>query len=85
MNERKKASWKMAAALLLTLVPMLAVVGILASTQGADDRFIYIGLADAQKLFHHPYEITHVLVQMSERTVDPLELADCRRGASHHL
>ena len=42
------------------------VAGILAPTQGADDTFIYLGLADAQQRFKHPNELTHVLVQLSD-------------------
>ena len=42
------------------------VAGILAPTQGADDTFIYLGLADAQQRFNHPNEMTHVLVQLKD-------------------
>lgn len=40
------------------------VSGILARTQGADDFFIYLRLADAQRLFRHEQELTHVLVRL---------------------
>jgi putative ABC transport system permease protein len=46
------------------------VAGLLAPTQGADDSFIYLPLKDAQQMFHHPGELTHVLVRLS----DPNEL-----------
>ncbi len=42
------------------------VAGVLAATQGADDTFIYLGLADAQKRFNHANEITHVLVRLND-------------------
>lgn len=42
------------------------VAAILAPTQGADDTFIYLGLADAQRRFKHPNELTHVLVQLKD-------------------
>jgi len=42
------------------------VAGILGKTQGAEDAFIYLGLADAQRRFGHPTEITHVLVQLKD-------------------
>jgi putative ABC transport system permease protein len=42
------------------------VTGILAPTQGADDTFIYLRLADAQRIFHHPNELTHILVRLGD-------------------
>lgn len=42
------------------------VAGILAPTGGADDRFIYLRLEDAQALFQHPGELTHILVRLSD-------------------
>jgi putative ABC transport system permease protein len=42
------------------------VTGILAPTQGAEDTFIHLPLADAQLLFHHPFELTHILVRLAE-------------------
>ena len=41
------------------------VAGILAPTQGAEDAFIYLGLADAQRRFHRPSELTHILVRLA--------------------
>ena len=42
------------------------VTGILAATQGADDTFIYLRLADAQRRFQHPNELTHILVRLAD-------------------
>ena len=42
------------------------VAGILAPTQGADDTFIFLRLADAQQLFHHTNELTHILVRLTD-------------------
>ena len=42
------------------------VAGLLAPRQSADDTFIFLGLADAQKRFNHPDEMTHVLVQLKD-------------------
>jgi putative ABC transport system permease protein len=42
------------------------VVGILASTQGAEDTFIHMRLADAQRRFDHPSELTHILVRLAD-------------------
>src|SRR5439155_14517717 len=36
------------------------VAGLLAPTQGAEDSFLYLPLQDAQRLFHHPRELTHL-------------------------
>jgi len=46
------------------------VTGILERTQGADDTFIYLRLADAQEKFHHTNELTHMLIRLK----DPNEL-----------
>jgi len=46
-----------------------SVAGILAPTQGADDSFIYLRLADAQRLFEHPSELTHILVRLTDPEV----------------
>jgi|ERR1044071_3829568 putative ABC transport system permease protein len=46
------------------------VAGILAATQGAEDTFIHLSLTDAQRLFGHPHELTHILVRLR----DPNEL-----------
>lgn len=42
------------------------VAGILAPTHGADDTFIFLRLADAQRLFKHPNELTHILVRLAD-------------------
>ena len=46
------------------------VSALLASTQGADDTFIYLPLPDAQRLFQRPKQLTHILVRLT----DPDEL-----------
>jgi len=46
------------------------VAGIIQHGGGADDGFIYMRLADAQSLFQHPTELTHILVRLK----DPNEL-----------
>lgn len=46
------------------------ISGILAPSQSADDAFIYMRLPDAQRIFEHPREITHILVRLQ----DPDEL-----------
>jgi putative ABC transport system permease protein len=43
-----------------------AVAGVLSPTEGADDDFIFLRLADAQSLFGHAKEITHVLVRLKD-------------------
>ena len=40
------------------------VGGVLARTEGADDLFVYLPLADAQRLFHRPRQLTHILVKL---------------------
>jgi putative ABC transport system permease protein len=42
------------------------VTGILAPTQGADDAFIHLRLANAQRLFKHTNELTHILVRLGD-------------------
>jgi len=39
---------------------------VLAPTGGADDTFIYLRLEDAQRLFGHPGELSHILVRLSD-------------------
>jgi putative ABC transport system permease protein len=55
--------------------------GIMAATQGADDQFLYLPLADAQRLFHRPNRLTHILVRLRDpndmdRTVEALRGCD---------
>lgn len=45
---------------------LVEVCGVLAPTQGPDDRFLFLPLADAQQRFGHPGEITHILVSLRE-------------------
>ncbi len=40
--------------------------GILQPTSGADDSFIFLRFAEAQKRFKHPGEMTHVLVRLKD-------------------
>ena len=40
------------------------VAGVLAPTEGADDLFVYLPLADAQRLFGRPGQLTHILVRL---------------------
>ena len=42
------------------------VSGVLAPTQGPDDTFIFLRLADAQRMFNHPRALTHILVRLSD-------------------
>lgn len=42
------------------------VRGTLAPTQGPDDTFIFMPLADAQKALHRPGELTHILVRLDD-------------------
>jgi ABC-type lipoprotein release transport system permease subunit len=42
------------------------VAGVLAPSGGADDGFVYMRLEDAQGLFKHPGELTHILVRLAD-------------------
>src|SRR5205823_5829794 len=64
------------------------VSGILAATGGADDQFLYLPLAEAQRLFHRPNRLTHILVRLRdpnemERVVE--ELRGCGAGMSMNI
>jgi putative ABC transport system permease protein len=64
------------------------VAGILAPTQGADDAFIFLRLADAQNLFRHPHEMTHVLVKLKDpNDLDPVvaQLRGCDAGLAMNV
>lgn len=57
------------------------VTGVLAPTGSADDLFLFLPLAEAQRLFHHPRRLTHILVRLSdpnamERSVEALRGCD---------
>lgn len=59
------------------------VSGILAPTQGADDTFIYLRLNDAQRLFIHQSELTHILVRLTDpNQLEPVvwQLRGCGAG-----
>src|SRR5262245_27909423 len=42
------------------------VAGVLAPTQGAEDTFIHLRLADAQRWFKRTNELTHILVRLAD-------------------
>jgi len=42
------------------------ISGVLAPTHGAEDTFINMRLSDAQRCFHHPDELTHILVRLRD-------------------
>ena len=42
------------------------VSAILEPTHGADDTFIYLRLADAQRIFKHSSELTHILIRLAD-------------------
>lgn len=42
------------------------ICGILQPTQGPDDLFQFLRLEDAQRLFGHPGELTHILVRLDD-------------------
>jgi len=42
------------------------VSGFLDITQGPDDRFLFLPLEDAQFLFNHTNELTHILVRLND-------------------
>lgn len=42
------------------------VSGVLRPTHGADDSFLFLRLADAQEIFRHPKELTHILVRLTD-------------------
>jgi putative ABC transport system permease protein len=49
------------------------VAGVLQPTGGADDTFVYMPLADAQRVFKRPEALTHMLVRL--RDTDQLDQA----------
>lgn len=42
------------------------VCGIIGPTHGAEDEFVYLRLADAQRLFAHGRQLTHILVRLAD-------------------
>jgi len=54
------------------------VCGVLGETQGADDTFIYMPLAAAQKLFKRPGQLTHILVRLSDPNAVESVVSDLR-------
>ena len=83
----KRHGWKMDA---LARLPGQAditsrVTGIVDPTGGADDYFIHLPLAEAQRIFRHEGELTHVLVRLAdpsrlEETL--LQFRSCNAGMS---
>ncbi len=64
----RREGWKVGQ---LVKLPGLAdqsatVAGILQPTGGADDAFVYLPLGEAQRRFHHPQELTHILVRLKD-------------------
>ncbi|HEY5914786.1 MAG TPA: ABC transporter permease [Verrucomicrobiae bacterium] len=64
------------------------VTGVLAPTHSTEDSFLYLRLADAQQRFHHPGELTHVLVRLSDpNQMDRVvaELRGCDAGLAMNV
>ena len=64
------------------------VCGVLATTPGADDGFLFLPLADAQRIFGHPRELTHILVRLSDPdTMESVvsQLRGCDAGLSMNI
>lgn len=64
------------------------VAGILQATHGAEDEFLYLRLSDAQRLFKHQGELTHLLVRLDDP--DQMEdvvsqLRSCNAGLSMNV
>jgi putative ABC transport system permease protein len=64
----RRYGWKMGERVLLPGLRNQSgtVVGVLSPTQGAEDTFIHLHLADAQDRFQHPGELTHILVRLTD-------------------
>ncbi len=54
------------------------VSGILAPTQGADDDFTYMPLAEAQRIFQRPNQLTHILVRLTDPNILDAVVSDLR-------
>lgn len=59
------------------------ISGVLAPTQGADDLFLFMPLADAQVIFKRPSQLTHMLVRLEapermQQVVD--DIRGCEAG-----
>jgi putative ABC transport system permease protein len=54
------------------------LTGILEPTGGADDTFLYLRLADAQRLFQRPNQLTHILVRLADPNQLDHVVADLR-------
>lgn len=64
----KHYGWRVGQQVALPGLPNQAgtVSGVLAPTHGAEDTFIHLRLGDAQRRFHHPAELTHILVRLRD-------------------
>ena len=76
----RSRSWEIGQHVRLPALPGQAatVAGILAPTGGADDTFIFLRLPDAQQLFHHPNQLTHILVRLADPNQLDRVVADLR-------
>ena len=63
-----KQGWSLGQRVALPGLPgqFATVSGILGPTHGAEDGFIYLRLADAQRQFHHTNELTHILLRLAD-------------------
>lgn len=63
-----------------------SVSGVLMPTESADDTFIFLPLDDAQRLFRHTNELTHILVRLSDPNRLESVVSDLRGcGAGMHM
>src|SRR5262249_24721539 len=64
----RRYQWRLGDKVRLPGLPEQSVLvgGILAPTQGADDTFIYLQLAAAQRIFGHSNQLTHILVRLTD-------------------
>jgi len=65
---RKRPGWQIGKQVSLPGLPgqFATVTGFLAPTHGAEDSFMYLRLADAQRRFGHPNELTHILIRLTD-------------------
>jgi putative ABC transport system permease protein len=64
------------------------VTGVLEPTQGADDTFVYMPLPEAQRVFGHSNELTHILVRLADpQDLDRVvaQLRGCDAGLSMNI
>lgn len=65
---QKRHGWKVGEEISLPGLPgpKATVRGILAPTHSSEDAFCYLQLADAQRRFGHPNELTHILIRLTD-------------------